>query len=319
MPGPKNPASSSPLPQLQAKIPLLTSAPLPRSAQSASGMGAHPAPAPPASDRQARHRLRAHGKWDPAHSCSFAADDRVRPPVEFPCYGVLRPNLADRERNLGLADSDSTKEAMPNNESNVTFTLTLTPVNQQRALSFKRSKLRRIAEPSPAINFRRGSPVDNPLMPHIRKSRHAEKLRPFLRKQQLRWHGQQRPPLVAMQIVPVIIDQNPSSPARPQYPQNLANPRCRLRPVICRLHRYRMVEKIRFPGNFPNFPGSIQNIFEVQARAPRHADHRIRNIHPHHAALRHALRQPPRQPPRPAPHIQNSAAPRQPQLLHPRP
>src|SRR5258708_34594478 len=183
MPGPKNPASSSPLPQLQAKIPLLTSAPLPRSAQSASGMAATPAPARPASDRQASHRPRAHRKWDPAHSCSFAADDRVRPPVEFPCYGVLRPNLADTERNLGLADSDSTKEAMPNNESNVTFTLTLTPVNQQRALSFNRSKLRPIAEPSPAINFRQRHPVHNPLVPHIRKSRHPEKFLPSLRTQ----------------------------------------------------------------------------------------------------------------------------------------
>src|ERR1700680_2536517 len=116
-------------------------------------MAATPAPARPASGKPASRRPRAHHRWNPMNSCCFAAADRPQLSIEFPWCGVLRPNLADGERNLGLACVSSTNKAMPTNESNVTLTLSLASLDQQRALGLKRSKLRRIAEPSPTVFF----------------------------------------------------------------------------------------------------------------------------------------------------------------------
>ena len=73
--------------------------------------------------------------------------------IEFPWCGVLRLNLAEGGWNLGLACADSTKKPMPAYKSNVTLTLPLIPVYQQRALSLKRPKLRRIPKPSSAVNL----------------------------------------------------------------------------------------------------------------------------------------------------------------------
>src|SRR5580700_10024032 len=101
---------------------------------------------------------------------------------------------------------------MPVNESNVTLPLLFLPVDQQRALRLKRPQLRRIAEPSPTVNLGRRRRIDNPFLRNVPKSSRAKKCRPFLREQQMRQHGQQRPPLVAMWIVAVLVAQNPRGP-----------------------------------------------------------------------------------------------------------
>src|SRR5579859_4611945 len=77
-------------------------------------------------------------------------------------FGVLRPNLAEEERNPGLAGSNSTKKPMSTYESNVTLTLTLTPVNQQRALGLERSQLLCAREPPAGVNPRRSGGIYDP-------------------------------------------------------------------------------------------------------------------------------------------------------------
>src|ERR1700739_2799738 len=187
-------------------------------------MAATPAPVPLTSGKQANRQPPAHRRWNPAHSYGFAPAIRPRHLFEFPWYGVRGPNLADGGRNRGLSSSNSVKKPMPINEADVTLTLFLAPPDQQCALRLKRPQLRRITKPPPVVNLWRRRWINNPLMQDVNESSRSEKLRPLLRQQQMRRHSQQWPPLVAMRIVPIIIDQNPSRPAWPQHPKNLLYP-----------------------------------------------------------------------------------------------
>src|SRR5205823_27707 len=120
---------------------------------------------------------------------------------------------------------------------------------------------------------------------------------------------------MAMRIVAIVVDENPSRPTGFQYAKNFADARGRIRPVVRRLYGNRVREKIRLPGNFVHFAGDEHQIFKIAAGAARVANHLVRNVHSHDAALRHQFPQPPRKPPRSAAHVENIVRRREPHFL----
>src|SRR6266404_2561153 len=107
---------------------------------------------------------------------------------------------------------------------------------QQRTFRFERTQLLRIAKPPAGIYCWRWRWIHDSFVHHICESRVSKQLRPLVAGKQVRRHGEQLTPLVAVRIVAVIVDQNPSRPAVAQHAKNIFDSGGRIRPVVRRFH-----------------------------------------------------------------------------------
>ncbi len=76
----------------------------------------------------------------------------------------------------------------------------------------------------------------------------AENLHPLLGGEQVSGRKQQ-PPLVAVNVIPVIVDQDPRPSTRGEHATDLAQALGRVGPVVSRLHRDGVSEEAVVPGN----------------------------------------------------------------------
>src|SRR6267378_3664963 len=80
-------------------------------------------------------------------------------------------------------------------------------VNEQSAFRLERAQLCRVAKPPARVDFRRWRAIHDALVRDVRESDGAELFAPLFRGEKVRFHRQQVSPLVAMRVIPVVVDQ----------------------------------------------------------------------------------------------------------------